>query len=823
MRCRLYQDLRGVEKPPSYCESQYDLADPSALLGELSFQPSSSSSFSLPRAGGISYAAQDSWVMADTIRNNITFGTPYDAARYQMVIKQCALERDLELFAAGDATELGDKGLNASGGQKARISLARAFYAKSKIILLDDVLSALDVHTTQFIVDNLFRGDLAKDRTILLVTHHVSLVRPVADFMVTLTINGEVASQGPVERTSSSSASETPTEDVVPPVKTSTPSPDGKLVVEEEKGTGRVSRTALYQYFAYSGGVIFWSIFIFDVLAGEFLFAYCNYFLGLWSKAYDRASSPSEVNIAYYLGIYCILTFFEVFAYNSQSLMWCFGALRSAKRIHANLVDHVLGANMRFLDQTPVGRLIGRFTKDMKSVDTGMTRLFVGIAQIVATLSLKFILLIWLVPAFAPYAVLTGVLGLLLGEFYIKAQLSIKREMSNAKTPVYTHFSAASHGLVSIRAYGAEERLKTQLGDKADVYTATATVFYDVNRWISVRIDLLGALFAAILSACLVYGPKRLDVFILGFAINQAISFAECILHFVRMMNVFEVEANGLERIGDYLVVEQEAPITEKGKPPASWPTDGSIEVKNLSARYYPGGPVVLRDVSFDVASGERVGIVGRTGSGKSTMTLALLRMIPIEGEIRISNLNTKSINLDALRSQVTIIPQDPVLLAGTLRYNLDPFDVLDDTTLNQSLDMSGLRSASLSDTTLTLETNITSGGSNLSSGQRQLVSLARALCRNSAIMILDEATASVDFKTDTLVQRAIRELKGVTILTVAHRLSTVMDHDKIAVLDAGRLVEFGSPKDLLETEGVLRGMVDGASNKEELERLAGL
>lgn len=249
----------------------------------------------------------------------------------------------------------------------------------------------------------------------------------------------------------------------------------------------------------------------------------------------------------------------------------------------------------------------------------GLRSLFQGLSELLVTLALKFVLLVWLVPQLAPFALLVGVLGAVFGEFFIKAQLSVKREMSNAKTPLYTSFAAASSGLVSIRAYGAQSRVARELGIKADVYTGTATTFFDINRWIAFRIDTLGALFAAILAAFLVYGSNSLDVFVLGFAINQAISFADIILYCVRMLNDFEVQANGIERINDYIMADQEPRATEKGKPPAAWPTNGEIVLEGLTARYYNGGPTILKDLSLSIPSGSRVGIVGRTGSGKSS------------------------------------------------------------------------------------------------------------------------------------------------------------------------------------------------------------
>lgn len=394
-----------------------------------------------------------------------------------------------------------------------------------------------------------------------------------------------------------------------------------------------------------------------------------------------------------------------------------------------------------------------------------------------------------------------GVIGGFLGELYIHSQLAVKREMSNAKSPLFSHFSAAINGIVSIRAYGAQEKLRAQARVKADKYTRTATAFYSLNRWVTVRVDMLGSLFATLLAAFLVYGP-RLDASTTGFALSQAIAFSSMILWWVRMVNEMEVQGNSVERIEDYLVIDQE-PAPVKGKqPPAAWPTSGEIVLDKLSAKYFKDGPTVLDNLDLTIKSGEKVGIVGRTGSGKSTLALALLRLIPTTGSVRIDGVKTEDINLDALRSHVTIIPQDPVLLSGTLRYNLDPFGDHDDAELNDALQSSGLGSSPAASSSgaatpqrLTLDSPMAAGGSNLSQGQRQLVALARALVRNSKVFILDEATASVDFKTDALIQQSIRNLPNhCTVLTVAHRLATVMDYDRILVLGKGKVLEYDSP-----------------------------
>jgi len=311
-----------------------------------------------------------------------------------------------------------------------------------------------------------------------------------------------------------------------------------------------------------------------------------------------------------------------------------------------------------------------------------------------------------------------------------------------------------------------------------------------------------------------------------GFSLNMAAGFSMRILFWVRTWNEVQIQGNSLERIQQYIDIEQEVKPTEVGKPPAHWPSSGELVVEKLSARYSPDGPKVLRDISFHVRSGERVGIVGRTGSGKSSLTLALLRCIYTEGTVHYDGIPTASLNLDALRSNITIIPQMPELLSGTLRHNLDPFDQYDDATLNSALRAAGLFSLQeeMEEGRLVLDSVISSGGSNLSVGQRQILALARAIVRDSKLLILDEATSAIDYKTDTVIQASLRnELKpDVTVITVAHRLQTILDSDKIMVLDEGHIVEFDAPKVLLKNpKGKLRALVDESGDKDNLYAMA--
>jgi len=445
--------------------------------------------------------------------------------------------------------------------------------------------------------------------------------------------------------------------------------------------------------------------------------------------------------------------------------------------------------------------------------------------ELTMAMFMKLCAVVFMTPIFLIPGIIVGAFGGWIGQIYMAAQLSVKREMSNAKAPVVGHFGAAIAGLTSIRAYAAEESFTEESMKRINRYTSAARVFYNLNRWVSLRIDTVGGLFAAGLGIYLVYFQKN-SASNIGFSLNMAVGFSAMILWWIRVLNDFEVQGNSLERIQGYLTIEQESKPTAKGVPPAYWPAGGSLVVEKLSARYSQNGPKVLHDISFEVKSGERVGIVGRTGSGKSSLTLALLRCIFTEGNVFYDGIKTSDLNLDALRSKITIIPQVPELLSGSLRHNLDPFDQYDDATLNDALRAAGLFAlqADMDEGRITLDTKISSGGGNLSVGQRQILALARAIVRGSKLLILDEATSAIDHKTDTAIQSSLRHELGrdATVITIAHRLQTIMDADKIMVLDAGRIVEYDSPTNLLKKEkGFLRSLVEESGDKEHLYEMA--
>ncbi|KIP05212.1 hypothetical protein PHLGIDRAFT_534838 [Phlebiopsis gigantea 11061_1 CR5-6] len=593
-----------------------------ALLGEMHYMPCAPDArVSLPRRGGVAFAVQESWVQNDTIKN-ILFGAPYDEDRYKKVIYQCALTRDLSLFDAGDATEVGEKGITLSGGQKARITLARAVYSSAQTLLLDDVLAALDVHTSRWIVDKCFKGDLIRGRTVILVTHNVALVSPIADFVVSLH-GGRITSQGSVSdalKTDHQLAEEfkndkealelevneeheTDATDDPAATPAKTAPEEGKLVVAEEVAVGHVSWKAYMLLITSLGGS--WPLFFWlQFLGVNTLFTASNTFeswwLGYWARQYAWRD-PSDVRVSFkwisYLGVYVAIVAISVFALVYACLVWCYGSMRASRKIHAKLLKSLLGSTFRWLDVTPMSRIITRCTQDIQAVDDSIPSQLYSLISTTINLVVALAAVVLYTPVFLLPAVIVAVAGGLLGHLYIKAQLSIKREMSNAKAPVLGVFTSTTAGLTSIRAYAAQTAFQATLHERIDKYTRASRSLYNVNRWISVRLDTLGQLFTTSLAFYLVYGA-RADPSSVGFVLGVAASFSDQILWWVRAYNSLEVSSNSLERIQQYLEIEHEPEPKDAGKPPAYWPSSGELRVEKLSARYSEG-PTVLQDISF--------------------------------------------------------------------------------------------------------------------------------------------------------------------------------------------------------------------------------
>ncbi|CAL1717117.1 unnamed protein product [Somion occarium] len=797
----------------------------------------------------VAYCAQNPWLEHATIRDNIIFGAGFgfDEARYNSVIEACALTRDLEIFEAGDFTEIGEKGITLSGGQRARIALARALYSQATCILLDDPLAAVDMHTAQHLIKNALSGPLAEGRTIVLVTHHISLCLPYATYLVELS-NGRVLRQGSVRDLESRGqleefvATENIPEDemdVKEPIQEqdsgangtevlvseSKKLSDGKLIETEARAEGRV---ALSTYVAYikTAGVLSWIIMLVLMVFIRLLTIGNQFYLAKWGEAYERDKSESyffivittsrwfwerlpspNVDVGPWLLIYLYISLagaFSVFAYIAIGY---YASLQASRSLFVSMLTSLVGAPTRFYDITPIGRILNRFTTDINCIDGALLNsvraALSGVLNFVASITV----IILVVPSFAPFAVVIAWLYIRLAPSYVQAARDLRRLESISLSPAFAGFDELLRGLPHVRAFGMETRYQGRFYQRVDKFQSFDHVYWLVANWLMWRYDCLGSVIVFMSTVFALW--TGVNDGLAALVIIQAGVFAEASRQLVRVLAQLELDANSVERVVEYLHVTQEAPaVVPSNRPPAYWPSsNGELSVENLVVKYAPDLPPVLHGITFTIKPTEKVGVVGRTGSGKSTLALSILRIIePSEGKILIDGIDISTLGLDDLRTRVTIISQDVSLFTGTLRSNLDPFNEHTDEECWEALErchlISILSHATNKDAQVSLDMPISQSGS-LSAGERQLVAMARALLRRSNVVIMDEATSQIDIALDDQIQRTIREeFSGAIVVTIAHRLKTVLDYDRILVLGGGEILEFDTPKALLRKRG---------------------
>lgn len=531
-----------------------------------------------------------------------------------------------------------------------------------------------------------------------------------------------------------------------------------------------------------------------------------TYWLSIWTGSYEK---EEHTNSMFYLAIYAIAIIVFLLLQLTNNLVYQYGSWAAAKKMHQKLVTAVLSAPITWFDENPIGRAINRFGNDTRSMDT----VLIDWLRMSIENGLRFLLRIAsvasIMPIFALPAAVICTAGFVIGEMYTRAQVSIKRLVSINYSPVFSHFTDSLAGLSVIRArHGMDEVFQRLLAERLAVHARSAETQYNCNRWVSVRSDFCAASVAAA-AGCVAYFWSG-SAGLVGFSLTNAIGLSQTILTLVRSMNELEVELNSFQRMGEYAAIEPEEHLIDKQAlaqaVPASWPNSGRVEFRNVTARYHSDGPDVLRNVSFVANPGERIGIVGRTGSGKSTLGLSLLRFVDLaSGQVTIDGVDISTILLNRLRTSVTLIPQEPVLFSGDVHSNLDPFGDSSETELQSALaactssihvpDGSSSDAHSTAKPTtrpLTLDTPVAADGENFSQGQRQVLSLARAMCRRSKVVLLDEATASVDHETDMHMQRVLRGMfPDCTIIAIAHRLRTIMDYDRVLVMADGEIVEY--------------------------------
>ncbi|XP_050518856.1 ATP-binding cassette sub-family C member 4-like [Diabrotica virgifera virgifera] len=808
--------------------------------------------------GIISYASQEPWLFGGSIRQNILFGEIYDQIKYNEVVRVCALQRDFTLFPHGDRTLVGERGVTLSGGQRARINLARATYKDADIYLLDDPLSAVDTHVGKHIFEECICGYLGS-KCVVLVTHQLQYLKNIQN--IYLLKNGQVAVSGSYNdiRNSNTDYSKllAEMEDEEQEIKRKSKAVEVKqektegealpVLQREGKSTGNISGR-VYRKYAKAGGHIFKAFCILCLfILNQAVLSMCQYFVTFWVNIQQWKSSqnisstidtrlignytallefttpsPQSIDntgfanwwltpvfVSEYTAFYFIaLNIIMVLIMNIRSSSFYAWAITASTKIHNMMFENIVYSPMRFFNINPSGRILNRFSKDIGALDEVLPMTFMDTLQIGLQVGAISIVISSLTYWIMIPTICIGILFYVMKIVFLKTSRDVKRVESVTRSPIFTHLTATLQGLTTIRAFKAEEILKTEFDRYQNHHSAAFFMYLGANRTFGFWLDFICVIYIGLVILSLIFVERETFGGNIGLALTQTLALTGTFQWGMRQWSELENQMTSVERVQEYADLKHEED-NYTVEPAATWPDQGKIEFKNMSLQYSPDDPPVLKNLSFVIQPSEKVGIVGRTGAGKSSLIQAVFRLTHIDGSILIDDIDTKSVALKKLRSKISIIPQEPVLFSGTLRNNLDPFDEYKDEVLWNALNQVELKSV-VDDLPAGLDSKMAEGGSNFSVGQRQLVCLARAVLRNNKILVLDEATANVDPYTDGLIQKTIRKnFDKCTVLTIAHRINTIMDSDKVLVMDAGRVVEFDHPYTLLQNQnGVFYSLV---------------
>ncbi|CAH2355328.1 bile pigment transporter 1 [[Candida] railenensis] len=861
--------------------------------------------------GTIAYCSQNAWIINASVKDNILFGFKYDKSNYDRTIRVCELLVDIDSFPNGDQTLVGEKGISLSGGQKARISLARAIYSNSDIYILDDILSAVDRFVGAKLIQNVLgEQGILKDKTRILATNYIPMIH-LADEIVLVEggsivergLKGEAVKSKEIDRLIKEYGGNSEVNSVQPSIVDvdltereelqemselgeiqdsqelqvrdaqdvqESPVVEGSNLVQEDSkilkiddialanensSSGKVKSSVFYDYFRACN---YMTIFIYAGLtvASTSVTVYQTTILSRWSNL--NLKFGKTIDPAYYLSLYALLVIMRgAFTMTALIIVWVFSFIEGSTYFHDKMVSNILQSPMQLFETTPVGTILNRFSNDVSAMDLTIPGIFVGAVNLIINSLTSFAIIIWHLPMMI--LVILFLLGIYdsIRRYFIPASREFKRLSRTANSPILSHLSESINGIETLNAYGQIERYVELNDQKLESYISINYTNSSLSRWLTIRLQTISS--TILFSTCvfcllsLDKGDSPFDAALVGFILNYALSIPGQLRSIITTWTQVETQTVAIERIIDYCKLPLEAPrrmeIDEKI---IGWPSKGALKFVNYSTRYRENLPMVLKGINVEIGGKEKIGIIGRTGSGKSTITRAIYRLLEeTGGHIEIDEIITKDLGLHKLRHNLSIIPQNCQTIEGTVRENLDPFNEHSDEELWKVLEMSYLKDHIMklkggkpkmkkkqknrkqgSEATenlvqvedqepvegveesesenVGLNSYIYQGGSNLSVGQKQLLCLARAILNPSTILILDEATAAVDMDTDLKVQSTIREyLKERTILTIAHRLETIMDSDKIIVLDNGEIIEFGTPEELMQNGGLLTELVN--------------
>ncbi|PIG82762.1 ABC multidrug transporter [Aspergillus arachidicola] len=799
-----------------------------AIIGEVDLLAGHIEAPSIADGQPVAFVSQTPWLLNATIKENILFGSPLDEERYKEVLKACALYPDLAALPDGDETQIGLRGVKLSGGQRARVAFGRALYSSAQTMVLDDIFSALDSHVSMEIF-NALTGKLCKGRTRILATYRLSLCLSEARYMVHVD-NNTIAYAGIPDLNAPQLELAQPGVDIEP-VSPANEKPD-KDSGGRKRAKARKARADLKVYSSYftaAGGLGFTLIYVLGLVTKQLLSALTTWTLGRINTSRPEGTSDqlketsggiaSRGNdLQRYLDLYILGSLLTLGLEILYNLHVSSGSLRASNTLFREMTFRVIRMPLLWLDTTPIGEILRRFTVDVRNVDDHVLSTMSDFAD-------AFMKLIIVVCVGLYTSKYTSLLTMALlywcwrvSQRYIIARTTVKGADAEPTADILEHFTSCAAGVSTIRSFGAMDKLADQMHCHVDKLSTARRHFYMFNRWLGLQMSLVGILFTTGTGIVLLSPSSVIGASVVGFSLTFSMGFSQAVFKAINTFGMLETYMNAAGGVVAYSELNTE----DQGgnEVPDDWPSHGKVEIKDLNVAYSPDLPLALKGISFSVEAGKRVGIVGRTGAGKSSLTLSLLRLIePQTGSIIIDGIDISMIKLNSLRPRIAFIPQDPVLFSGTVRSNLDYFQQIPDKDLEEALRRVKLfaeRSGG-SDGLFTLDSPVSTGGSNMSQGQRQLLCLARILVRNPKIIILDEATSAVDNRTDRWIQDTIRtQFKG-TLIVVAHRLRTVASFDKVVVMEDGNVAEAGVPAELLEAKGLFYDLVQNSDDRELL------
>ncbi|GFG38298.1 hypothetical protein Cfor_11595 [Coptotermes formosanus] len=769
------------------------------------------------RDGSCAYVSQESWVLNATLKENILFGESFNSKRYYEAVYCCSLSQDINMLPGGDQTEIGERGVNLSGGQKQRVALARALYANRDIYLLDDPLSAVDAHVSAHIFDRCILTAL-KYKTVVLVTHQVQYLKRCDQ--VYMMKDGHTCCCGTHDELMDRE------QDYVMLVNTHSSETGDQahskshcILTEGEQLTtpelvqkGSV-RFHTYQSYIFAAGGYFVALLVcLTFLLNVGSTAFSSWWLALWIKAgggnatvfVDNQTMPSRdisdnPDFMVYQMVYAIMIAIILGTSLLRGLAFTKVALKASSCLHDRLFSKIMCCPMQFFETTPTGRIQNLFSRDMDEVDVWLPMTVETILQNlwIVLFAVLFVCLVF--PWFIIPLLILAVFFYIISTVFRVAIRDLKRLENVSRSPIFSWVGATVQGLSIIHAFGKENEFLARFTKMFDENTTCLYLGSIAMRWLAVRIDTLAVISVCITAFLTIILHGQVSPALAGLALSYAAHISGVFHYTVRLMSETEVRFISVERMNSYhesLECEGQHRVTSK--PPSDWPSKGGIKFQNVCLRYRNGLPDVLKGVSFSIQPGETLGVMGRTGSGKSSLIVAVLRLVELSsGRIKIDGVDIAGINLEELRTRLSVIPQDPVLFDGTVRFNLDPFESCSDETIWEALEKMKLH-GKISSLSGQLQAYVGQGGETFSVGERQLLCLARALLRNSKILILDEATAAVDPETAAAVQSTVqKEFKNCTILTIAHRPAAVTTCDRILVMKNGEVVELDTPSNL--------------------------